>query len=176
MKQGFTLIELLVVVLIIGILAAIALPQYTKAVEKARAAEAIQLLGDLATAEQIYFMSAGEFTNNLELMDIELPGIDTTVAARNIAYTKNFKLSVVFANPSRFVAKAERVTSGTTNVIGSGDMQYALGTWMDNNGSFARYCGQTLGDADIASKPTTSPGTVSATCKSITGDTNGMVK
>jgi len=77
MKKGFTLIELLVVVLIIGILAAVALPQYTKAVEKARAAEAMQILGDLATAEQIYYMAKNDFTTSKDDLDLTFPSLET---------------------------------------------------------------------------------------------------
>ena len=54
MKQGFTLSELMVVVLIIGILSSVALPQYNKSVEKARAAEAVMAAKTLVDAAAIY--------------------------------------------------------------------------------------------------------------------------
>lgn len=58
-KKAFTLIELLVVVLIIGILSAVALPQYTFAVEKARFAEAEQTVGALQKAIDIWLLETG---------------------------------------------------------------------------------------------------------------------
>ena len=82
-KKGFTLIELLVVVLIIGILAAMAMPQYFKAVERSRLAEADQLLSSIAQAQQRKYLQINKYATNYSALDVAPKG-----ATGSLFYTK----------------------------------------------------------------------------------------
>ncbi len=92
-KRGFTLIELLVVVLIIGILAAVAVPQYQVAVEKARAVEAITQIRALMNAQEAYRLATGGYSETFDKLDFSFEG--TLNNNKTVFSQKNWTVSLV---------------------------------------------------------------------------------
>ena len=93
--SGFTLIELLVVVLIIGILAAIAVPQYQKAVEKARVAEAMVWLKKLSNNFEMCMLADG----GGDCGDMIWEGTPLEEGGGSSFKTNNFEYSFGFLGP-----------------------------------------------------------------------------
>ena len=81
-NRAFTLIELLVVVLIIGILSAIALPQYQKAVMRSRAVKGIVYLSAIAQAQKEYKLANGKYTGDIDELSINFAD-SVTCSANN---------------------------------------------------------------------------------------------
>lgn len=83
-RRGFTLIELLIVVVVIGLLAAIAIPKFQNTKGKANAASLKSDLRNLATAQEAYFYENNTYTTNLAALNVNLtPGVTVTWGTAN---------------------------------------------------------------------------------------------
>jgi len=125
-KKGFTLMELLVVVVIIAGFAAVTYPSYKSSIERARASEAVTMVGTIQAAQQKHFINYESYgTTFRDINDFE-PAIKNFDPTKSFFYTEYFKYTLDSTNKE---VTAQRI-DGNGNVINKG---YELvGAYNDN--------------------------------------------
>ena len=97
-NSGFNIIELVVVVVIIGILSALAIPQYTKTVERSRQSEALTNLAAIRGAQTRYYLENSGYASNFTVLDIDNTTIGTYF---NYTVVNNITTTGVIASAQR---------------------------------------------------------------------------
>lgn len=115
-ERGFTLTELMITVVVIGILAAIAIPSYLGYVQRTRRTDAVTALQSIALYEEKYMAENGQYSDNLDTLK-------NKVGYSAGSETDYYTLTVSFpeADKPSFLAKAEPKDAGKT-----GDIVFAL--------------------------------------------------
>jgi len=110
-KRAFTIVELLIAVIIIGILTTLAIPQYSKAVEKSKAAKAKYALSLIRQAEELYFDNYDAYTatGTLDTLISKLnPYIELSQLINDSDWT--YEVSSATTNPNCLDLLARRTT------------------------------------------------------------------
>ena len=135
-KKGFTMLELLMVIIVIGILASLAIPQYQGFMEKARVAEARNVISSIKSAQELYFLENAQYgaeadingnyvtyetvTGNNELWFYAITGRNNALGAETyqVTATRSTKDGGVATTTGTFVW-----TRATNSSAWSGDLQ-----------------------------------------------------
>ncbi len=161
-KNGFTLIELLVVVLIIGILAAIALPQYQRAVFKSRMKEVEVNMATLRTALELFYLANGRGNppQSIDTLEITLKGNCQLLPGGAVTGwgtvwewdCKNYTMTLpeTGATTGRIVTKLKFAGSDSYGHFSLKDQKFYCSEFSGKKTHFRNYC-QEMGYAVTAS-------------------------
>ena len=154
-QSGFTLIELMIVVAIIGILAAIAIPQYQNYIARAQASEGLVLASGAKTAVAEYFSTNGKFatTTDCEVSTTD-PG-DSSIILTTTECNPEYGLEAPGKIIGKYVSKVE-VAAGTGEITVT----------------FGGDAHKKLNGATMALKPANNTGSISWVCKAIGAPTD----
>ncbi len=115
-KNGFTMMELLVTVLLIGILAAMAMPQYMKVVEKQKGTEAANILAVIGKSQERYFAVNEKYASDFSDLDADLIDFGTKTAAKGTSYNTKYFVFLLDGTEDK-ISKVKATRRGNESYI-----------------------------------------------------------